>query len=210
MSSSQGDKRSSDVEMGEATSQAPVPHSSVESPACVAGYLSFQEKLARRKAEKELVRADTKLPSSSALAVTPDHGAEVQVPQNTGTQVDTSVPCVPDTSVQPTGASSTTPILVEDKEMAAESMPPPPTRKEIVLALRGPSAAPVVLPKGRKRKLTKGGDGESSQQGCSNLASGLRGKVRPSLWIFTISSSNISILPRFVSQTVLLSHSSCR
>ncbi|KAF3590484.1 hypothetical protein DY000_02021830 [Brassica cretica] len=151
MSSSQGDKRSSDVEMGEATSQAPVPHSPVEAPACVTGYLSFREKLDRRKAEKELVRADTELPSSSALAVTPDHGAE------------------------PTG-SSTTPILVEDKEMAAESMPPPPTRKEIVLALRGPSAAPVVQPKGRKRKLTKGGDGESLQQGGSNLASGLRGK----------------------------------
>ncbi|KAF2613603.1 hypothetical protein F2Q70_00011526 [Brassica cretica] len=176
MSSSQGDKRSSDVEMGEATFEALVLASSVEAPACVAGYLSFREKLARRKAEKEPVRADTELPSSSALAVTPDHGAEVQAPQNAGTQVDTSVPCVPDTSVQPTG-SSTTLILVEHKEKAAESMPPPPSaRKEIVLALRAPSAAPVVQPKGRKRKFAKGGDGEFSQQGGSNLASGLRGK----------------------------------
>ena len=36
-----------------------------------------------------------------------------------------------------------TPILVEDKERTAESMPPPPARKEVVLALRAPSAAPV-------------------------------------------------------------------
>ncbi|KAF2534843.1 hypothetical protein F2Q70_00029687 [Brassica cretica] len=94
MSSSEGDKRSSDVEMGEATSQAPAPASSVD----------------------------------------------VQVPQNAGTLVDTNVPCVPDALVHPAG-SSTTPILVEDKERAAESMPPAPARKEIVLALRAPSAA---------------------------------------------------------------------
>ncbi|KAF3492604.1 hypothetical protein DY000_02052872 [Brassica cretica] len=151
MSSSQGDKRSSDVEMGEATSQAPVPASSVEAPACVAGFLSFLEKLAHRKAEKEQVRADTELPSSFALAVSPTHGFE------------------------PTG-SSTTPILVEDKEKAAESMPPPPARKEIVLALHAPSAAPVVQPKGRKRRCTTGNDRESSQQEGLNLAPGLRGK----------------------------------
>ncbi|KAF3530210.1 hypothetical protein DY000_02039715 [Brassica cretica] len=183
MSSFQGDKRSSDVEMGEATSQAHVPVSSSEAPACVAGFLSFREKLSRRKAEKEQVRVDTELPSSSALAVAPTYGPEVQVPQDAGTQVETSVPCVPDASAQPTG-SSTTPILVEDKEKAAESMPPPLARKEIVLALRAPSAAPVVQPKGRKRKFTKGDDGESSQQGGLNLALGLRGKVRPSLLDF--------------------------
>ena len=56
-------------------------------------------------------------------------------------------------------------------------MPPPSARKEIVLALRAPSAVPVAQPKGRKRKFTKGGDGESSQQGGSSLALGLRGNV---------------------------------
>ncbi|KAF2594979.1 hypothetical protein F2Q70_00042339 [Brassica cretica] len=55
-------------------------------------------------------------------------------------------------------------------------MPPPPARKEIVLALHAPSVVPVTQPKGRKRKFTKGGDGESSQQGGSSIASGLRGK----------------------------------
>ncbi|CAN6848403.1 unnamed protein product, partial [Brassica oleracea] len=55
-------------------------------------------------------------------------------------------------------------------------MPPPPARKEIVLALHAPSVVPVTQPKGQKRKFTKGGDGESSQQGGSSIASGLRGK----------------------------------
>ncbi|KAF3514723.1 hypothetical protein F2Q69_00007303 [Brassica cretica] len=63
-----------------------------------------------------------------------------------------------------------------DKERAADSMPPPPARKEIVLALRAPSVVPVAQPKGRKWKFTKGGDGESSQQGGSSIGSGLRGK----------------------------------
>ncbi|KAF3508028.1 hypothetical protein F2Q69_00005534 [Brassica cretica] len=110
MSSPQGDMRSSDVEMGEATSQTPAPAPSVEEPACVAGFLSFQVKLARCKAEKESVRAAAELPSSSALAVAQTHGPEVQVPQDVGTQGETSVLCVPDALAQPTG-SSMTPIL---------------------------------------------------------------------------------------------------
>ena len=158
MSSSQGGKRSSDVEKGEATSPALIPTSSVEAPACVADHISFREILARRKAEKEPVRAGTEFPSSSALAVAPDHGTEVKVLQDAGTLAGSSVP---DTLVLPAG-SATTLILVEDKERAAESMPPPLVRKDIYLALRAPSAVPVSQPKGRKRKFTKGGDGESS------------------------------------------------
>ncbi|KAF3519288.1 hypothetical protein DY000_02058591 [Brassica cretica] len=103
MSSSHGDKRSSDVEMGETTSPAPIPTSPVEAPACVADYLSFREKLIRRQAEKK-------------------------------------------------------------KGRAADSMPPPPARKEIVLALHAPSIVPVTQPKGRKRKFTKGGDGNLSSK----------------------------------------------
>ncbi|KAF2553567.1 hypothetical protein F2Q68_00034321 [Brassica cretica] len=133
MSSSHDDKRGSDVEMGEATSQAPVPVPSVGAPACVAGFLSFREKLACRKAEKE---------------------------SDAGRQVKKSFPCVLDASALPIGLS-TTPIIVEDKDKAAESMPPPPARKEIVLALRAPSAAPVFQPKGRKRRCIKSNDGES-------------------------------------------------
>ena len=131
MSSSHGDKRSSDVEMGEATSPAPIPTYPVEAPACVADHLSFREKLVRRQAEKEKVRAGAELPSSSALAVAPGHGTEGVTPRDTGTLAGS---VVPDASALPAG-SSTTPILVEDKGRAADSMPPPPARKEIVLAL---------------------------------------------------------------------------
>ncbi|KAG5400382.1 hypothetical protein IGI04_014989, partial [Brassica rapa subsp. trilocularis] len=140
MSSSQGGKRRYDVEMGEATSPAPIPTSSVEAPACVADHLSFREKLTCRKAEKEPVRAGTKFPSSSALAVAPDHGTKVKVLQDAGTLAGSSVS---DTSVLLAG-SSTTLILVEDKERAAESMPPPPVRKEIVLVLCASSAVPFM------------------------------------------------------------------
>ncbi|KAF3532389.1 hypothetical protein DY000_02041141 [Brassica cretica] len=146
MSSSHGDKRSSDVEMGEATSPAPILTSSV--------------------------RAGAEFPSSSALAIAPGHGTEVVTPRDTGTLAGS---VVLDASALPNGSSMTL-ILVKDKERAVHSMPPPPARKEIVLALRAPSVVPVAQPKGRKRKFTKGGDGESSQQGDSSIASGLRGK----------------------------------
>ncbi|KAF3529056.1 hypothetical protein DY000_02041139 [Brassica cretica] len=173
MSSSRGDKRSSDVEMGEATSPAPILTSSVEAPACVADHLSFRERLVRRQAEKEQVQSGAEFPSSSALAIAPGHGTEVVTPQDTGTLAGS---VVSDASALPAG-SSTTPILVEDKERAADSMPPPPARKEIILVLRAPSVVPVAQPKGLKRKFTKGGDGESSQQGDSSIASGLRRKL---------------------------------
>ena len=101
--------------MGEATFPALIPTSPVKAPACIADHLSFREKLVRRKAEKEPVQADTDIPSSSVLAVAPGHGTEVKVLQDAGTLAGSGIP---DTSALPAG-SSTTPILVEDKERAA-------------------------------------------------------------------------------------------
>ena len=147
MSSSQGDKKDSDVEMGEAISPAPVLTSPAEAPTCVAGHLSFREELVRRQAEKELAQAGSEFPSSSAQVVASFHGTEV-------------IALLP--QALPAG-SSTTPILVEDKEKAADSMPPPPARKDVVLVLRAPSAVLATQPKSRKRKLAKSGDGENSQ-----------------------------------------------
>ena len=92
MSSSHGDKRSSDVEMGEATSPAPIPTSPVEAPACVADHLSFRERLVRRQAEKEQVRAGAEFPSSSALAIAPGHGTEVVTLRDAGTLAGSGVP----------------------------------------------------------------------------------------------------------------------
>ena len=91
MSSSQNDKKSSDAEMAEASSQAPGSTPSDNAPACVAGFLSFREKMARRKAEKEMARADADLLSSSVLVVAPTHELEVQVLQGTGAQVKTGI-----------------------------------------------------------------------------------------------------------------------
>ncbi|KAF3565938.1 hypothetical protein DY000_02015749 [Brassica cretica] len=92
MSSSHGDKRSSDVEMGEATSPAPFQTSLVEAPACVADHLSFRERLVRRQAEMEQVRAGAEFPSSSALAIAPGHGTEVVTPRDEGTLAGSGVP----------------------------------------------------------------------------------------------------------------------
>nr|VDD11268.1 unnamed protein product [Brassica oleracea] len=195
MSSSQGDKRSSDVEMGKATSPAPIPTSPAEAPACVADHLSFRERLVHRQVEKEQVQAGAEFPSSSALAIAPGHGTEVVTPRDAGTLAGSGVP---DASALPAG-SSTTPILIEDKERAADSRPPPPARKEIVLALRAPSVVPVAQSKGRKRKFTKGGDGESSQQGGSSIASELRGKVCRSLnLLIVIYFSKRQKIPNFL------------
>ena len=83
MPSSQNDKKGSDAEMAETSSQVPEPTPSDDAPACVAGFLSFQEKMARRKAEKEMAHVDADLPSFSVLVVAPAHEPEVQVPQGT-------------------------------------------------------------------------------------------------------------------------------
>ena len=185
MSSSQNDKKSPDAEMAEASSQAPEPTPFDDAPACVAGFLSFRDKMARRRAKKKMAHADAELQSSSVLVVAPTHELEVQVLQGMGAQVEAGVPFVPDALVQPSG-SSTTPILIESNKKATELMLPPPARKKIVLALRAPTATPVVQPKGRKRKCVTGNDRESSQQEGLNLASGLRGNVRSSLYLFTL------------------------
>ncbi|KAF3596575.1 hypothetical protein DY000_02020462 [Brassica cretica] len=175
MSSSQNDKKNSDAEMVEASSQAPESTPSDNAPACVAGFLSFREKMARRKTEKEPIHFCAAPPSSSAPVVTPTVDPVVQAPQDAGEQSGTGILCVSDASAQPSG-SSTTPIVVDDKEKVTELMPAPPTRKEIVLALRAPSATPAVPVRSRKRRCTKGNDGEPSHLEGLSLASGLRGK----------------------------------
>ncbi|KAF2534509.1 hypothetical protein F2Q70_00029343 [Brassica cretica] len=142
--------------MAEASSQAPESTPSDNAPACVAGFLSFREKMARHKAEKKTAHADADadLPSSSVLVVALTHEPEVQVPQGTGAQFETGVQFMPDALAQPSG-SSTTPILIEGNEKATESMPPPPARKEIVLALRAPSYSGCST-KGPEEKVRQG------------------------------------------------------
>ena len=185
MSSSQNDKKSSDAEMVEASSQAPESTPSDNSPACVAGFLSFREKMDRRKAEKEPIHVCAEPPSSPVLVVTPAVDLVVQAPQAAGEQSRMGILCVLDALAQPSG-SSTTPIVVDDKEKVTESMPPSPTRKEIVLVLRVPSATPAVPARSRKRRCTTGNNGEPTHPEGSILASELRGKVRSLLWLFIL------------------------
>ena len=160
MSSSQGDKRHFNVEMGETTSPASILTSPAASPGCVAGHLSFRERLVRRQAEKEMVQAGTEFPSSSALAVAPGCGTEVEFPPDVRTLAGLAIP---DAQALPAG-SSTTPILVEDKEKAADSMPPPPARKEIVLALRATRAVPVLSLRAGKGSLPRAVTGSLRSQ----------------------------------------------
>ncbi|KAF2552156.1 hypothetical protein F2Q68_00033717 [Brassica cretica] len=120
MSSSQNHKKSFDAEMAESSSQVPESTPSDNAPACVAGFLSFREKMARRKAEKETVPT----PSSRPLLFW-----------------------------SPLRLTNPRFSFRKGNKKATESMPPTPARKEIVLALRAPSATPVVQPKGRKRNV---------------------------------------------------------
>ncbi|KAH0858384.1 LOW QUALITY PROTEIN: hypothetical protein HID58_086645, partial [Brassica napus] len=68
-------------------------------------------------------------------------------------------------STQPSG-SSTTPVPAPKEEKAAELMPPPLDRKEIVLGLPASSAAPLTKSHKRtaaivkKRRCTAGAEGE--------------------------------------------------
>ena len=141
--------------------------------------------MARRKAEKEPIHVWAEPPSSPTLVVTPAVDPVVQAPQDMGEQSGTGILCVLDASSQPSG-SSTTPIIVDDKEKVTESMPPPPTRKEIVMAMRAPSATLTVPVRIQKKRCTTGNNGEPSHLEGSSLASRLRGKVRSSLWLYIL------------------------
>ncbi|CAH8359046.1 unnamed protein product [Eruca vesicaria subsp. sativa] len=100
--------------------------------------------------------------------------SEAPVALKASEQPETRSPGVP---FQSTGLLTVT-IVVEDKEKAIESQPPPPARKEIVLALRAPSAAPIVSARTRKRKCVTIADRDSSLPEGLRIAPVLRGKAR--------------------------------
>ena len=128
--------------------------------------------MAHRKAENEPIKVCIEPPSSPALVVTPVVDHVVQAPQDAGEQSGMGILCVLDASAQPSG-SSTTPIVVDDKEKVTESMPPPPTRKEIFMELCAPGATPAVPARSWKRRCTTGNNGEPLHLEGSSLASGL-------------------------------------
>ncbi|KAL0771931.1 hypothetical protein Bca101_037082 [Brassica carinata] len=116
MSSSPSEKKSFDVEMGEANSELPTPAMHEATPTFIAGFLSLKERLSRRCAGKEGGRIQPEVPAifSSPAMSTSAGGNKSPLRIGYGTKVETSVPCVPDALAQPIG-SSTTPIFVEEK-----------------------------------------------------------------------------------------------
>ena len=129
------------------------PLPTMHQPVSPASFLSEGRWLAV-KVEKEPIHIFAEPPSSSTPVVTPSVDPVVQAPQDAEEQSGTGILCVSDASAQPSG-SSTTLIVVDDKEKVTESMPLPPTRKEIVLALRAPSATPAIPVGNQKRRCTK-------------------------------------------------------
>ncbi|KAF2541926.1 hypothetical protein F2Q68_00030178 [Brassica cretica] len=172
MSSSQSEKKNSNVEMGEASPVLPIPAIHEATPTFVPGFISFKEILSRRSAGKETSRTSAEtsaIPSSSALSISAEgNKSQSDVAPLVGT--DTAPVQVSEVLAQPSG-SSTTPVPILERGQVMDSMPPPLDRKEIVLGLPAPSAAP--LPKGRKRngaatetakkrRCSKGAEGEPS------------------------------------------------
>ncbi|KAF2594906.1 hypothetical protein F2Q70_00043417 [Brassica cretica] len=150
MSSSQNEKKNSDVEMGDASPR---------------GYPGVVPKRKRVGPSAEM----SAIPPSSALSISAEGNKSLSdAAPLVGT--DTTPVQVPEVLAQPSG-SSTTPVPIPEKGQVMESMPPPLDRKEIVLGLPTPSAAP--LPKGckrngaatetdKKRRCSKGAEGEPS------------------------------------------------
>ncbi|KAJ4875995.1 Uncharacterized protein Rs2_41013 [Raphanus sativus] len=118
MSSSQNEKKDSDIEMGEA-SQAP-PASTVPdvTQLFVDGFRSFKDKLSRRSAEKR-AGAETHNVPSSPMSPSPTPGSDV--PCDAPLPVERTV--VPEQTLnvqaRPSG-SSTAPIVISGQEDAVE------------------------------------------------------------------------------------------
>ncbi|KAF2604218.1 hypothetical protein F2Q70_00027054 [Brassica cretica] len=172
MSSSPSEKKSSDVEMGEANSALPTPAMHEATPTFVAGFLSFKERLSRCSAEKEGGRIQPEVPAIlSSPAMSTSAGGNKSPGDATPLAESAMVPVqVPEVSVQPSG-SSTTPVPAPKEEKATELMPPHLDRKEIVLGLPASSAAPLTKSRKRtgaatetvkKRRCTAGAEGEPS------------------------------------------------
>ena len=172
MSSSPSEKKSSDVEMGEANSALPTPAMHEATPTFIAGFLSFKERLSRCSAGKEGGRIQPEVPAIlSSPAMSTSAGGNKSPGDATPLAESAMVPVqVPEVSAQPSG-SSTTPVPAPKEEKATELMPPPLDRKEIVLGLPASSAAPLTKSRKRtgaatetvkKRRCTAGAEGEPS------------------------------------------------
>ncbi|KAF3517318.1 hypothetical protein DY000_02060507 [Brassica cretica] len=189
MSSSPTEKKSSDVEMGEANSALSTPAMHEATPTFIAGFLSFKERLSRRIARKEGGRIQPEVPAIlSSPTMSTSAGGNKSPGDATPLAESAMVPVqVSEVSAQPSG-SSTTPVPAPKEEKATELMPPPLDRKEIVLGLPASSAAPLTKSRKRtgaatetvkKRRCTAGAEGEPSGPLSQHRAKGKRRPRRP-------------------------------
>ena len=142
MSSSQGSNKSCNSETCD-TTLCVSPSTSIlpdATPAYVVGCLSFLDKLARREAEKGL--GSSRAEPSMLPAPADDATLDVEMQP-----LHDAVPApVPYALAQPSD-SYLTPVPVDEAKQAPESMPPPPTRRGIVLALGAHSACNIRDPR---------------------------------------------------------------
>ncbi|KAL0712736.1 hypothetical protein Bca4012_019714 [Brassica carinata] len=181
MSSSQTEKKNSDVEIGEA-SQAPAVQAVQEAtPSLIDEFDSFKAKLSRRSAAKGSKRSRTETPDVPSAAPTPLPVPSPEVPSDALPSAEGAI--VPeqtlDVQVHPSG-SSTAPIVISGREDAIESAPLPPAKRELVLGLPAAGAAP--LPKGRARAGAASGakkkrDAKSEESELSEPLARHRSKV---------------------------------
>ena len=150
----------------------------------------------REKEENKFLTVDSKKGCGCAKSIQPSSPTpmdvsssivETQVPCDPTPSAGTGVPLVPDALAQPSD-SSTTPGPVAEMEQTVKTMPPPPVKRAIVLALCVPSATPAAPPKGRKRscttsEMTKSKEGETSLRGGTGLMSQHRAKVCSSIFL---------------------------
>ena len=181
MSSSQVEKKDSDVEMGEASQASPVLDVLEATPSLIAWFDSFKERLSRRSAAKDSNRVRTEAPSAPSPPVPSSPIPCPEVPSDAPLPVGWAVvpEQIPDIQDRPSG-SSTAPIIISGRDDVVESTPP---ASKIILGLPAPSAAP--LPKGRSRAgVATGAKRKRCAKSEAGEPSGLLSQHRSKVLIF--------------------------
>ena len=166
-------------------------------PSFIARFHSFKDNLSRRSAEKGSNRAKAEAPSvtSSPVPSSPAPGSEV--PLDAPLSVERVV--VPeqtlDVQVHPSG-SSIAPIVISGREEAVESIPPPLKKRETVLGLPGPSAAPLSKGRARASAVTGTSKRKRGAKTEEGEPSGVLSQHRSKVWFRFIRNTLLSFLLR--------------
>lgn len=183
--------------MGDVNQGPPVSAVHEATPSFIARFHSFKDNLSRRSAEKGSNRAKAEAPSvtSSPVPSSPAPGSEV--PLDAPLSVERVV--VPEQTlevqVNPSG-SSIAPIVISGREEAVESIPPPLKKRETVLGLPGPSAAPLSKGRARASAVTGTSKRKRGAKTKEGEPSGLLSQHRSKVWFRFIRNTLLSFLLR--------------